>query len=206
MLIVIWQCALRLRDTRVHAVRNVFWKSILKLANQKSLVQRAWATWFWRWRCAVTRCRAWRKLLLIRCIAVQKRAFQFTKSRIYHFSRARQQINLLGIMLSKKLPSCPAPCASALPPPESSCSRSSYQRFLVSELKYTFPNTFRTARARVSCNLNIVTIFVAGVTCTMVTRAFTIELYYYWIILLFVLKARSIVVTVDSAIITVVSR
>ena len=38
-----------------------------------------WATWFWRWRCAVTRRRAWRKLLAIRCIAVQKRAVQFTK-------------------------------------------------------------------------------------------------------------------------------
>ena len=54
-------------------------KCILKLANQKSRVRRAWATWFWRWRCAVTRCRAWRKLLRIRCIAVQKRAVQFTK-------------------------------------------------------------------------------------------------------------------------------
>ena len=54
-------------------------KCILKLANQKSRVRREWATWFWRWRCAVTRCRAWRKLLRIRCIAVQKRAVQFTK-------------------------------------------------------------------------------------------------------------------------------
>ena len=44
---------------------------------------------------------------------------------------------------------------NAPPLPESSCSRSSYQRFLVSELKYTFPNTFRTARARVSRNLNV---------------------------------------------------
>ena len=51
----------------------------LKLANQKSRVRREWAAWFWRWRCAVTRCRAWRKLLRIRCIAVQKRAVQFTK-------------------------------------------------------------------------------------------------------------------------------
>ena len=40
-------------------------KCILKLANQKSRVRRAWATWFWRWRCVVTRCRAWRKLFLI---------------------------------------------------------------------------------------------------------------------------------------------
>ena len=54
----------------------------------------------------------------------------------------------------KKLPSCPAPCDYAPPPPESSCSRSSYQRFLVSELKYRFPNTFRSARAQVSRNLN----------------------------------------------------
>ena len=57
----------------------------------------------------------------------------------------------------KKLPSCPAPCDSAPPPPESSCSRSSYQRFLVSKIKYTFPhafpNTFRTARARARCAL-----------------------------------------------------
>ena len=34
-------------------------KCILKLANQKSRVRRAWATWFWRWRCAVSRRRAW---------------------------------------------------------------------------------------------------------------------------------------------------
>ena len=33
------------------------------------------------------------------------------------------------------------------------CSRFLCQRFLVSELKYRFPNTFRTARARVSRNL-----------------------------------------------------
>ena len=63
----------------------------------------------------------------------------------------------LGLCYQKKLPSCPAPCDSAPPPPESSCSRSSFQRFLVSELKYTFPNTFRTARSRVSRNLNIMT-------------------------------------------------
>ena len=54
-------------------------KCTLKLANLKSLIQTAWATWFWRWRCAVTRCRAWWKLLPIRCIAVQKQAVQFTK-------------------------------------------------------------------------------------------------------------------------------
>ena len=36
------------------------------------------------------------------------------------------------------------------PLPESSCSRS---EILVSELKYRFPNTFRTVRARVSRNL-----------------------------------------------------
>ena len=59
-----------------------------------------------------------------------------------------------GIKLSKKLPSCPAPCDSAPPSPESSCSRSSYLRFLVSEIKYTFPYTFRTVRARVSRYLN----------------------------------------------------
>ena len=53
-------------------------KCILKLANQKSRVRRVWATWFWPWRCAVTRHRSWRKLLPIRCIAVQKRAVQFT--------------------------------------------------------------------------------------------------------------------------------
>ena len=58
-----------------------------------------------------------------------------------------------GLCYQKKLPSCPAPCDCAPPPPESSCSRSLYQRFLVSELKYRFPNTFRTARARVSRNL-----------------------------------------------------
>ena len=38
-----------------------------------------WVTWFWRWRCAVTRCKAWWKLLWIHCIAVQKQAVQFTK-------------------------------------------------------------------------------------------------------------------------------
>ena len=54
-----------------------------------------------------------------------------------------------------QLPSCPAPCDSAPPPPESSCSCCSYQRFLVSELKYTFPNIFRTVRARVSHNLKV---------------------------------------------------
>ena len=59
-----------------------------------------------------------------------------------------------GLCYQKKVPSCPAPCDSIPPLPESSCSRSSYQRFLVSELKYRFPNTFRTARARVSRNLN----------------------------------------------------
>ena len=46
---------------------------------------------------------------------------------VFFFSRARQQINLPGIMLSKKLPSCPAPCDSASLPPE---SWSLYQRFL----------------------------------------------------------------------------
>ena len=60
----------------------------------------------------------------------------------------------MGLCYQKKLPSCPAPCDSAPPPPESSCSRSLFQRFLVSELKCRFPNTFRTARARVSRNLN----------------------------------------------------
>ena len=54
-------------------------KCILKLANQESRVRRAWATWFWQWRCTVTRCRAWRKPLPLRCIAVQKRAVQFAK-------------------------------------------------------------------------------------------------------------------------------
>ena len=61
------------------------------------------------------------------------------KAVFYRFSRARQQINLPGLCYQKKLPSCPAPCDSAPPPPESSCSRCSYQRFLVCELKYTFP-------------------------------------------------------------------
>ena len=44
--------------------------------------------------------------------------FSSPKSRIYRFSRAKQQINLPRIMLSKKLPSCSAPCDSAPPPPE----------------------------------------------------------------------------------------
>ena len=46
-------------------------------------------------------------------------------------------------------------CLYNEPITESSCSRSSYQRFLVSELKYTFPNTFHPARAWVSRNLNL---------------------------------------------------
>ena len=66
-------------------------------------------------------------------------------------ARAVRNVCIVWDYAIKKLPSCPAPCDSAPPPPESSCSGSSYQRFL---LKYTFPNTFRTARARVSCNLN----------------------------------------------------
>ena len=63
-----------------------------------------------------------------------------------------------GLYYRKKLPSCPAPCDSTPPPPESSCSHSSYSRYLVSELKYAFPNTFHTARARVSRNLKHTTI------------------------------------------------
>ena len=70
------------------------------------------------------------------------------------YSCARRAKCIVWDYAIKKLPSCPAPCDSAPPPPESSCSGSSYQRFLVSELKYTFPNTFRTSRARVSRNLN----------------------------------------------------
>ena len=69
--------------------------------------------------------------------------FSSSKSCIYRFSRARQQINLPGIMLSKKLPSCPAPCDSIPPPPESSCSRSSYQRYVwLASLSIHFPIHF----------------------------------------------------------------
>ena len=111
-------------------------KCILKLANQKSRVRRAWATWFWWWRCAVTRRRAWRKLLPIRCIAVQKRAVQFTKK------------PYLPLFLSETADKFARDFTSVMP-------HSSYSRFLVSELKYTFPNTFHTPRARVSRNLNM---------------------------------------------------
>ena len=131
-------------------------KCILKLANQESQVRTTWATWFWRWRCAVTRCRAWRKLLPIRCIAVQKRAVQFTK-KLYLplFLRETADKFARDYAIKKSFRhALHLACDSAPPPPESSCSRSSYQRYLVSELKYAFPNTFRTARARVSRNLN----------------------------------------------------
>ena len=72
------------------------------------------------------------------------------------FLEARQQISLPRIMLSKKsFRHALHLVTAAPPPPESSCSRSSYSRFLVSELKYAFPYIFRTARARVSRNLNL---------------------------------------------------
>ena len=50
-----------------------------------------------------------------------------------------------GLCYQKKLPSCPTPCDSAPPLPESSCSCSSYQSFWLAK----FPNTFHTARTSI---------------------------------------------------------
>ena len=55
-----WQTSDTVKVTGYSCVRHAkrIGKCILKLANQKSLVWTAWATWFWRWRGAVTRCSA----------------------------------------------------------------------------------------------------------------------------------------------------
>ena len=101
------------------------------------------------------------------------------------FTAARQQIICQGLYYRKKLPSCPAPCDSAPPPPESSCSRSLYSRFLVSELKYTFPNTFHTPRARVSRNLKV----ASGRICMHVDHTL-IEKSLVWLLFWAILGMR----------------
>ena len=94
-------------------------------------------------------------LLPIRCIALQKRAVQFTKkpylplflsetadtfAREYAIKKSfRHALHLVTAYLHRQ-----NQVAHAL----------RTRDFLVSELKYRFPNTFRTARARVSRNLN----------------------------------------------------
>ena len=83
---------------------------------------------------------------------MQKRAVQFTKKPYLPLFSSETADKFAKD--HAKLPLCPAPCDSAPPPPESSCTRSLYQRFLVSEIKYAFPYTFRTAHTRVSRNLN----------------------------------------------------
>ena len=62
------------RSETIESTKSAWWHHLIT-----TCMTTAWATWFWRWRYAVTRCRAWRKLLPIRCIAMQKRAVQFTK-------------------------------------------------------------------------------------------------------------------------------
>ena len=136
---------LSLRDTRARAVRNVLGNAYPKISGMNSVSN----------------------LILevkVRGHKVQGMTEAFTDtlySRAKTSSSVSQKAVLIPLFSSEtadkfarnytieKLPSCPAPCDSAPPPPESSCSLSSYSSFLVSELKYTF----HTARARVSRNL-----------------------------------------------------
>ena len=146
----------------MRVLSKMYWKCILNFSNQKSLVRRAWATWFWQWRCAVARCRAWRKLLWIHCIAVQKRAVQFTKKRYLLLFSSETADNFANDYAIKK--------ASVMPFIDYFITVDQVQfefhnfTFWLENSACTF-NTLRAVHAPVSHNLNTFTVNYPARAC-----------------------------------------